>query len=131
MATNYGQDSYCLTDVGLFDLQVTDPFILIGQRVMRRLTTPSGALANVGGDPTFGWDIRQLINAILSPTSIAQYQSQIAAECSKDEEIQSATVTIAGTGVNVTISIQLTSSAGPFSLALPVQNLSASQIFTS
>lgn len=131
MATNYGQDSSCVSDVGLFDLQITDPFLLIGQRIIRRLTTPRGALANIGDDPNFGWDVRQLINARLSPSTIAQYQSQITAECLKDEEISAATVTISGSNVSYTISIQLTSSAGPFSLVMPVQNLTATQIFSS
>lgn len=131
MATNYGQDSSCVSDVGLFDLQITDPFILIGQRIIRRLTTPRGGLAAIGDDPGFGWDVRQLINAQLSPSSIVSYQAQIAAECMKDEEINAAAVTISGTGGNISVSIQLTSSAGPFTLTLPVQNLTAAQIFAS
>lgn len=133
MAVNYGFDTYCLSDVGLSDVVVTDPFILIGQRILRRLTTTRGALANIGDDPNAGWDVRQLINARISPATINQYQSQIQAECTKDEEVQSATVTITGTSSTstLTISIQLVSAAGPFTLVLPVANLTAAQIFAS
>lgn len=130
MATNFGQDSSCVSDVGLFDLQITDPIMLVGQRIIRRLTTPRGGLAAIGDDPNFGWDLRQLINAQLSPTSITNYQQQIEAECYKEETISSAVATISGSGGNIAVSIQLTSASGPFSLTLPVQNLTAAQIFT-
>jgi len=130
MATNYGQDSSCVSDVGLFDLQITDPFILIGQRIIRRLTTPRGGLASIGDDANFGFDLRQLINTQLSPSSITRYQDQINAECMKDEEISNAVATISSSNGTVTVSISLTSAAGPFSLTLPVQNLTAAQIFS-
>ena len=130
MATNFGQDSNCVTDVGLFDLQITDPVTLVAQRIIRRLTTPRGSLASVGDDPNFGWDIRQLINAKLSPSSISQYQALIQGECLKDEQVSAATVTISGTDGNISVSVSLTSAVGPFSLTLPVQDLTAAQIFT-
>jgi len=130
MATNFGQDSSCVSDVGLFDLQITDPIILVAQRILRRLTTPRGGLASVGDDPNFGWDVRQLINARLAPSDITNYQQQITAECMKEETISSATVTITYSAGTASISISLVSAAGPFSLTLPVQDLTAAQIFT-
>ena len=130
MATNFGQDSSCVNDVGLFDLQITDPVVLVAQRILRRLTTPRGGLAAIGDDPNFGWDVRQLINAQLSPSSISNYQQQISAECMKEECISSAPVTITNSGGTVSISISLTSALGPFTLTLPVQNLTAAEIFT-
>jgi hypothetical protein len=130
MATNFGQDSSCVSDVGLFDLQITDPIILVGQRIMRRLTTPRGGLASIGDDPGFGWDVRQLINARLSPSSIATYQQQIAAECMQDETVSTATATISNSNGTITVSISLASAVGPFSLTLPVQDLTSAQIFT-
>lgn len=131
MATNYGQDSYCLTDVLLIDTQVIDPRILIGQRIARMLQTPRGALANIGDDADWGWSVLQLINARIAPSQIAQYESQIESECTKDEEVASASVTISGSSGSYTISVQVTSSSGPFTLVLPVADLSASQIFLS
>lgn len=130
MAINFGQDSSCVSDVGLFDLQITDPVTLVAQRIIRRLTTPRGGLAAIGDDPNFGWDIRQLINARLSPSDIQNYQQQIEAECYKEETISAATATISNSSGNVTISVSLTSASGPFSLTLPVQNLTAAAIFT-
>lgn len=126
----FGQDTSCLTDVGLVDTQITDPRILVGQRIARRLQTPHGALANIGDDPDFGWDVHQLINARLSPGTLSQYEQQISAECTKDECVQSATVTITqGAGGSVSISVDMQSSAGPFELVLSVDQLTSSLIF--
>lgn len=132
MATFYGSDSYCISDVGLIDFQVTNPTQLIGQRIARRLQTPRGALAGIGDDPNFGWDVRQYINAALTPVSIAQAQAQIQAECTKDEEVQSAEVTLAqNAGGGLTITIVLTTATGPFTLTLAVTALTVDAIFNS
>ena len=131
MTTFYGSDTSCVSDVGLVDVQVTNPNVLIGQRIARRLTTPRGALAAVGDDPNFGWDVRQLVNAQLGPSSIAQAQHQISAECTKDEQVQSASVTIAqGAGGAVTITVLLTAATGPFTLTLNVNALTTSAVFS-
>ena len=125
MAIYYGSDTLCVSDVPLVDVQTVDPFLLIGQRVARRLQTPRGGLAAFGDDPNFGWDVRQYTNGRLSPTNVDQAQRQIQSECLKDEEVLAAFVVI--TFVNggaLTISIQLTSSAGPFSLVLNVSQVS-------
>ena len=130
MATQFGQDSTCLTDVALIDTQITNPQILIGQRIARRLQTPRGALANIGDDPNFGYDLRQLVNARLSPATRSQFETQIGAECEKDECVQSATVTIADNGSGeISVSISLQSAAGPFSLVVSVDQLTTAAVF--
>ena len=131
MATNYGASTLGVTDVPLKSVTTTDPFLIIGQRVMRRLLTPRGGLASIGGDPNFGWDVRQYINSRLSATQVAQAQLEIRNECLKDDEVLDATVTLAYTfNGALTITIQLQAAAGPFSLVLPVQNLSAAQVYS-
>lgn len=132
MSVFYGSDSSCVSDVGLFDLQVTDPFVLIGQRIARRLTTPHGGLAAVNDDPNFGWDVRQYTNGRLAPTQIDQAQRQITAECLKDEEVMSAQVVISFVdGGALTISIQLIASPGPFTLVMNVSGLTFSALVTT
>lgn len=132
MATNYGIATLGVTDVPLISISTSDPFLVVGQRIARRLLMPRGGLAAIGGDPNFGWDVRQYINAKLSPTALAQAQQQIAAECEKDEAISSAKVTF-GYSFNgaLTISIQLVGASGPFQLVLPVQDLTTAQVFAT
>lgn len=130
MSVNYGADTSCVSDIGLIDTIVTDPIILVGQRIARRLQTPRGGLAAVGDDPNFGWDVRRYVNAKMSPRDIAQAQQQIAAECTKDEEVQSALVQLSFTnGGPLVISIQLQASAGPFTLVLNVTQLTVAAVF--
>lgn len=130
MSTDYGAATLGVSDIPLMSVTSTDPYLVVGQRVARRLLTPRGGLAAIGDDPNFGWDVRQYTNGRLSPSALAQAQAQIKNECEKDEEVASADVTM--TFVNggaLTITIKLTGATGPFTLVLPVQNLSAAQIF--
>ena len=130
MSVFYGSDSNCLTDVGLFDLQITDPIILIGQRVYRRLSTPRGGLASIGDDQSFGWDVRQYVLGRLSPTDVDQAQRQITAEVLKDEQVQSAVVKLTFvSGGTLTIQIDMISSVGPFTMTLNVNQLTATPVF--
>lgn len=130
MATFYGSDSACTTDLPLISTTVTDPKQLIGQRTVRRLTTPRGALGLINDDPNFGFDVRQYVNAKLSPDQIAAAQSNIQDEVTKDEQVQSADVsfTIGAAGA-VTIEIAMQTLAGPFSMTLTVNELTTQALF--
>jgi len=130
MAIFYGSDTSCVGDVGLVDVQVTDPRILVGQRIARRLTTPRGALAVINDDPAFGWDCKQYVNAKLRPTDITTAQSQIQKECLKDEQVQTASVVLTLSQGALTISVAMVSSAGPFILTLNVSDLTTDLVFT-
>lgn len=132
MPINYGRDTSCLTDVGLVDVQITNPVQLIGQRLARRLQTPRGALAAINDDPNFGWDVRQYINGKISPATIAAAQTQIQAECLKDEQLSACAVTIEyvrSTGL-MTIQIGAVTSQGPFTLTLTVDELTVGAVFS-
>lgn len=130
MAVFYGSDTFCLTDVGLVDVQVTDPNILIGQRIARALQIPRGALAAINDDPTRGWDCRQYLQAKMTPGSIEEARRQIEAECLKDEEVKDAKVVInTSNGVLQSININLLSSLGPFTLVGNVNTLTSSLFF--
>lgn len=131
MAVNYGQDTFCITDVPLIDTQVTNPALLVGQRLARRLQTPRGALAFINGDPNAGYDVRGLILGKLDPGTIAAAQTQIENECLKDECVQTVTCTVASSNGNVTISIKGTLAVGPFAFVLTVQQLTAQVFFAN
>lgn len=131
MATFYGSDTSCVTDLPLIDVQVSDAKTLIGQRIARRLTTPRGALGLIGDDGDFGWDVRQLFNGQVSPSFRQTAAQQIAAEVLKDEQVESCEVSVdfvASTG-SLTIQLTLTTSAGPFILTALVSALDVSLIF--
>lgn len=129
MSTVYGSDTYCLSDVPLIDLQITDGKTLIGQRLGRRLTTPRGGLGVVSDDPDFGWDCRQYINKKLGPNELVIAQMQIEAECLKDEQVESCTATVSLAGTSLTIALQVQSSAGPFALTMNVASLTTDLVF--
>lgn len=126
----YGSDTSCVDDIGLVDVQITNPRVLIGQRIARILQTPRGALGIIGDDPNVGFDSRKLIQGKLSPTTIAIAQQQIAAECLKDEQVQSANASLTLSNDVLTIAIDLASSDGPFTLTLNVSDLTTALIFS-
>lgn len=133
MATFYGSDSYCITDVGLVDVQVTNPAHLIGQRLARRLQTPRGGLASVDPDATdYGWDIRRLILGKMTPATRATAKQQIRDEVYKDEQVISADVevTINDAGA-ITVSVDGLSAVGPFTLTANIISLSEVDFFIS
>ncbi len=131
MAIGYGADTACTNDLPLISVTITDPVQLIGQRTVRRLTTPRGALALINDDPNFGFDVRQYVNAKLSPAAIATAQSNIQDEVTKDEEILSADVTfVLGAAGAISISISMQTNVGPFSMTLTVNELTTQAVFT-
>jgi hypothetical protein len=131
MSTFYGSDTSCLYDIGLTDVQVTDPRVLIGQRLVRRLITPRGALALIGDDPNFGWDTRQLVNAKLGPSAKSNAETQIRAEVLKDEQVASAVVKLGDAqGGAIVISIQIVTSQGPFALTVNIGALTVGALFS-
>ncbi len=130
MSTYYGSATQCVDDIPLISTQTTSPALIIGQRLARRLTTPRGALALIGDDPNFGFDVRQYINAKLTAQGRATAESNITNEILKDDQVQSADVAmvIADNGA-VSIDIKFHAAAGPFSLTLNVSQVTAALVF--
>jgi hypothetical protein len=131
MATNYGYDTACVSDVGLVDVVITSPQRVIGERIARRLQIRRGGLTAVdpeGAD--FGLDVRQFTLGRMDAARKVQAQQLVQAECIKDEEVSDADVTITViNGGAMTITIQLVSAAGPFPLTLNVTALTVEAIF--
>lgn len=131
MAIFYGTDTDCVSDLPLVDVQVTDPKQLIGQRLARRLVTPRGALGLIGDDPDAGLDVRQFLNAALSPRQISAIGQAVEAEALKDEQVASSSAAVTFAAGALTIALKVSSSVGPFQLTLSVSALNTSLIFGS
>ena len=130
MATFYGSDSYCLTDLQRISTQVTEPRIIIGQRLARRYQTPRGALALINGDPDFGYDVRQLVNAKLAPQALRLAENEMTSEGLKDEEVLACVVSIARTdnGAGIRATVRVVASDGPFTLVLNASDVTVDAI---
>lgn len=125
----FGQDTYDLTDLPTIDNQVIGT-LLIGLRLARRLQTDYGALALIGGDPDFGFNIGNLVNAKFGKNDILITQVQIEQECLKDEQVQSVACAINTSELGIyNISIAVQSSDGPFQLTIPISDVTYQIIF--
>lgn len=80
-----------------------DERVALAQAIARRLSTPRGGLFY---DPAYGYDLRQLISSTSDPTTEEQ---KIEDECTKDERVKSATVsiTVIGHGPQKTWQIEI------------------------
>lgn len=132
MATDYGTDTLWNGDVPLISVSTSDPFLVVGQRIRHRLTTPRGGLAVIGGEPNFGWDVRRYVLGRVSPSKLAQAEEQVRAEVVKDEAVQSAVVkfTYSQTGKTLTIEVDCTLAIGPLRLVLSVSALTVEAAYT-
>ena len=131
MATFYGSDTYCLTDLPLIDVQVVDPKQLIAQRLVRRLSTPYGALGIIGDDADAGLDVRQYLNAALSPRQVSAIAQAVESELLKDEQVANCTATLTFAAGALVIGLSVVSAAGPFTLTLNVSALTTTLVFGS
>lgn len=117
MADLYGTDIACLLDVGP-TLALAGHTLNIGYAMARRLSTPEGSLSY---DLTYGYDVRNLLNASSTSNILKIAPSKITRQCLLDERIASCAVTF---NFNyqlstLTIGLQFTLSDGsPFSLVL-------------
>lgn len=122
MATDYGTDVSALPDLDpTFALR--SGRAVVGEAVARRLSTPRGSLPY---DDDYGFDLRELLGASLSPADVSRVQSAIVAEAEKDERVRGARaqLTFAPTSGTFTCSLLLDLADGPFSLVLAVSAVS-------
>lgn len=127
----YGSDTSCVTDMSYVDTLITNPSILIGQRLARRLQTPRGALAAINDDPNFGWDCNQYVNAKLTPAQINNAQATIQAECLKDEQVQAININFVLSGGVLAINASGIAATGPFQFTLNISQVTSNLIFGS
>jgi hypothetical protein len=123
---DYGTDLAVVDDLPSRDAFVSGR-LNVGYALARRLQTPRGALAAIGDDADYGLDIRQLVGAGLTDRQRAEWEAAIAAECRKDDRVDSALVTITsdiGTQtLTVDIAVTLVDDEEPFPFVLTVDKL--------
>lgn len=90
MATDYGTDVDCVQDL--------DPYFSlvsgtegVAQAIARRLQTPQGGLIT---DPSYGYDLRSLINVGLTAADVLAAQDAIEYQCLLDQRVDAVEVSI-------------------------------------
>ena len=97
----------------------------LGNACIRRLNSEEGCLAEIGGDPEYGYDVRaQLNNESTDPHALGSINARVRAELLKDPRIQDAAPqTISVPGQGTTIPIRLQTADGPFSFVAAVGDM--------
>lgn len=121
MSVDYGLDLACVSDL---DTTLTETAPggrrIVAEAVARRLQTPRGRLI---GDPNYGFDLVGYCNDDLNAGGLAWIQSQVVAECLKDERVTEAACELeldAGDVMTATISLRLVDDPDLLSLVLAV-----------
>lgn len=123
---NLGTTLALTTDEGL-DL---DPsFALVSgrrallQAILARLDTAQGSLFY---DSDYGRDLKRWLNESFRPSDAFRVQSEVEAECLKDERVHdaSATVTFEPQADRLRVALSLVDAEGPFELVLSVSAIS-------
>lgn len=104
-----GDDVDCRVDHGR-SLAIATGIRNLGNALARRLTTPRGALLSDGG---YGSDIRRYLNAGLTPALLERVKSEVAAEVSKDDRVQSPDVTVTVNTQQASLTIEIVSELAP------------------
>lgn len=90
MSDIYGTDIVCVDDLDpYFDL-VSGPEG-VAQAIARRLTTPLGGLLT---DPTYGFDLRALLNTSLSGSDVLAIRSAVEGQCLLDQRVDNVEVVV-------------------------------------
>jgi hypothetical protein len=117
-----GGDLDVVTDLPGPYFRVASGLRNIGNALARRLTTERGGLFYA---PNYGLDVRQYLNAGMTPQQLSQVQGDIAAEVGKDARIDNPTVTVVqnlpAARMDITIACEL--AEGPFEFVLGVTSL--------
>lgn len=134
--TNFGTDTSCTN--GLRTGRYVSGLRLVAEALYRRLRTPRGTLQGGEEEQNYGLDLLDLLGSIVDPngSAAAALPAQIQAECLKDERVTDVTATVAqvknGTVVSWTVTIAVTTGAGPFTFVLGVSSVSVDFLgFTS
>lgn len=124
-APNFGSCWSCVYDLTMPSVMVSGNQC-VAEMIARRLQTPRGGLID---DPNYGYDLTGWLDADITTPQLASIQSNVNAECVKDQRVLSAqsTVTLVQSGMLI-VTIQLVTAAGPFTLTLSVSNLAPNAV---
>lgn len=102
----YGRDLDCVTDITEECAEV-DPLSrrAVVQAVLRRLTTPRGALID---DPDYGYDVRSFCNRGTTTLELRAISDQCRGEAMKDDRVTEATVKVTYTDRTRTLTVSVT-----------------------
>jgi hypothetical protein len=118
VASTFGSDVSTFPDLDPAFGEMTGPRV-VGEAVARRLSTPRGALRY---SPSYGYDLRDLLNESVTQASLVAWQSAIQAECEQDERVLQASAALSydSSTMSLTITVGLLTADGPFKLVLLV-----------
>lgn len=115
MAVYFGVDLDCLDDLTEGMREIAGAAV-VAQDCYRRLITPRGQLLD---EPDYGFDLAELLSRWMTPEQVAAIPGLVRAELSKDERIDSVTVSAVATSEGtVRLTIKATTGAGPFVLGV-------------
>ena len=123
--TDYGRDISCMGSLKTGRL-VTGTRV-VAEAVYRRLITPRGTLRGGENEADYGLDLLDLIGGTFTASDALALPGRISNELEKDERITSVSVgvnrVVEGPAIYVTVTIECTTDAGPFTLVLGVDGV--------
>lgn len=123
--TDLGSDIYCVSGVDPA-YRVVSGRVAHAQAIARRLGTPRGALARIGDDPDYGYDVRAFVGDDVGPRVVAEVTAGVEREALQDERTADAKATVTVAGGALVISLRIVDGDGPFSLVLAVSDVTVS-----
>lgn len=121
-ATNYGREVSCTDSLktGRYVSGVT----VVAEAIYRRLTTPRGSLLGGEAEANYGLDLMGLVGTVDTKGAAASLPGRIENEVRKDERVETVKAdvvrTVVGPSTTYTITINVTTALGPFSLQMLV-----------
>lgn len=120
-AVDFGRDISTFPDLDA-SLQDTDDPRLLGEVILRRLTTPRGKLSF---HPDYGTDIRQYLNDAMTDARRSQIKSDVELEVLQDERFESCVCSVTFINEVLRLSVLATTADGPFIFTIDVTQLTA------
>lgn len=121
---DFGRDLSCRDDLDP-TMREVEGLELMSEAAHRRLRTRRGLLLD---DPNYGIDVIDFLSAELTPAELASLPGQVDGELRKDERIGSSTTTQTTAAADVALTVVCETALGPFSLTLPVAQVTADKL---
>lgn len=127
MVVDYGTDLDCATDLTR-TLSLASGQRNLGNALVRRLSTPTGALAYA---PTYGIDLRAALSGPMTSGYLSSLQSAIEQQCEADERVARASASVQYNYATqaLTVDLVIDPDEGPtFALVIAVDKLTVSML---
>lgn len=125
MNVDFGRDIRAVNDLDV-SFSLVGGEENLGNALARRLSTTRGYLFRAfGGDPDYGLGLINWLNADFTAPTIAALETEIEAECRKDERVQDCNATVTHTfgTQSILVELEVTTAEGPFRLVLKIGDL--------